>query len=138
MDKSYVNRRTIQLQKRKVTHGKDQATAVKNKLANIYAPKDFDEDSTILVCNFPPNSSMNDCRNFMQWIGPVIKVEKIPSFMQENNYIVVFCHPYFAKIALEIPLIYINKTKLYARAVEKRETLWSNINDIFKTNISLF
>lgn len=63
-------------------------------------PKDFDEDSTIVVCNFPQKTTISECKNFMQWIGPVIKVEKIPSFMQENNYLVVFCNPYFAKVII--------------------------------------
>lgn len=71
------------------------------KYTNLYfflQPKDFDENSTIIVCNFPQTITINECRNFMQWIGPIIKIEKIPSLMQENNFVVVFCNPYFAEV----------------------------------------
>ncbi|SBS83295.1 conserved Plasmodium protein, unknown function [Plasmodium ovale] len=138
MDPSYRKLRTVELQKRKVTQSKSVSHLSERKLTNVYAPKDFDEESTIVVCNFPQKTTINECRNFMQWIGPVIKVEKIPSFMQESNYLVVFCNPYFAKLALETPLVYENKTKLFTRAVEKRDTLWKNINDMITTNISFF
>ncbi|KYN93629.1 hypothetical protein PGSY75_0004900 [Plasmodium gaboni] len=138
MDSSYRKLRTVELQKRKVTQSKNAPNSIERKLGNIYAPKDFDEDSTIVVCNFPQKTTISECKNFMQWIGPVIKVEKIPSFIQENNYLVVFCNPYFAKAALEIPLFYENKTKLFTRAVEKRETLWQNINDMITTNMNFF
>ncbi|CRG93755.1 conserved Plasmodium protein, unknown function [Plasmodium gallinaceum] len=138
MDQSYRKLRTVELQKRKVTQSKNPSNLTERKLGNVYAPKDFDEDSTIVVCNFPQNMTINECKNFMQWIGPVIKVEKISSFMQENNYLVVFCNPYYAKIALEIPLLYENKVKLFTRAVEKRETIWKNINDMISTNINFF
>ncbi|GAW81850.1 hypothetical protein, conserved [Plasmodium gonderi] len=138
MDPSYRTLRTVELQKRRVTQSKNVSNLSERKLASVYAPKDFDEDSTIVVCNFPQKTTINDCKNFMQWIGPVIKVEKIPSFMQENNYLVVFCNPYFAKAALETQLIYENKTRLFIRSVEKRETLWKNINDMISTNIGFF
>ncbi|SBS87227.1 hypothetical protein PMALA_018840 [Plasmodium malariae] len=98
MDPSYNKLRTVELQKRKVTQSKNPSNISERKLTNVFAPKDFDEDSTIVVCNFPQKTTINDCRNFMQWLGPVIKVEKIPSFLQESNYLVVFCSPYFAKV----------------------------------------
>ncbi|SCM23616.1 conserved Plasmodium protein, unknown function [Plasmodium chabaudi chabaudi] len=138
MESSYRKTRTIELQKRKVTQSKNVSSLSERKLPNIYAPKDFDENSTIIVCNFPQTTTINECRNFMQWIGPIIKVEKISSLMQENNFVVVFCNPYFAKVALETPLLYENKTKLFTKAVEKRDTLWKGINDMLSTNISFF
>lgn len=138
MDPEVRKLRTVELQKRKVTQSKSSINVVDRKLANVYAPKDFDEDSAIIVCNFPQKTTINECRNFMQWIGPVIKVEKTTSLVQENNFVVVFCNPHYAKMALETPLLYDNKVQLFTRPVEKRETLWKNINDMIYSNVSFF
>lgn len=138
MDPSMRKLRTIELQKRKVTQSKSSTAVIERKLINVFVPNGFDEDSAIIVCNFPQNTTMNDCKNFMQWIGPVIKVEKIASFMQENNFIVVFCNPHYAKVALEVPLLYENRIPLFTKPVEKRESLWKNFNDMFSTNMSFF
>lgn len=138
MNQSVRKLRTVELQKRKATQSKSTTNVIERKFANVYAPKDFDEDSSIVVCNFPQKTTMNECRNFMQWIGPVIKVEKTTSIVQENNFVVVFCNPYYAKIALETPLLYDNKIQLFTRPVEKRETFWKNVNDVFYSNVNFF
>ncbi|KAJ1605150.1 hypothetical protein OJ252_3554 [Cryptosporidium canis] len=45
---------------------------IPKELTNVYAPEGYDANSSILACNFPTGTSVEECSNFMAWIGPVV------------------------------------------------------------------
>ncbi|PHJ25874.1 hypothetical protein CSUI_000280 [Cystoisospora suis] len=99
-------------------------------LTECYAPEDFDEASTLLICNFPPGCHPFTARNYITWWGPVIRIERAPSVSQEANFVVVFAAPDFAEKVLNCgPIIYEDgKTMLYSRRVDPRVTVWRKLS----------
>lgn len=65
----------------------------------VVQPEDFDEASTLLICNFPPGCHPFTARNYITWWGPVIRIERAPSVSQEANFVVVFAAPDFAEVS---------------------------------------
>lgn len=102
-------------------------------LTDIYAPEAFDEKSSLLACNFPSSVGPGQCRNFMNWSGPVVRVERAPSVAQESNFVVVYASPDHAAKVLNAPLVYDEAgTLIVTRLVDIRPTVWTQ----FSTYIS--
>lgn len=105
--------------------------SVSSSVNEVYAPDGFDEKSTILASNFPPNVSINQCRSFFLWIGPVIRVDRAPSVMQESNFVVVFATSQHARTASSLSLVYEDETPIYVRMVAERDTIWKKVVGYF-------
>ncbi|KAF8820598.1 hypothetical protein IE077_000446 [Cardiosporidium cionae] len=76
-----------------------EPSEIPHVLTGVYTEEGFDPNSAILACNFPSKTTTNQCRNFFSWIGPVIRVDRGPSVVQESNFVVVFAFPEAAKDA---------------------------------------
>lgn len=115
----------------RVDGGPSDPSQIMNTLTECYAPEDFDEASSLLICNFPPGCNPFTARNYITWWGPVIRIERAPSVSQEANFVVVFAAPEFAQKVLDCgPIVYDDgKTMLYSRRVDDRVTVWKKLSD---------
>ncbi|KAJ1606151.1 hypothetical protein OJ253_2866 [Cryptosporidium canis] len=105
---------------------------IPKELTNVYAPEGYDANSSILACNFPTGTSVEECSNFMAWIGPVVYVEEGPSLQREANFLVVFSAPEFAVKATQEELIFNEGCRVHCRAVDARPTVWGNITNFIQ------
>eukprot|EP00922_Rhytidocystis_sp_ex-Travisia-forbesii_P053675 GHVS01079668.1.p1 GENE.GHVS01079668.1~~GHVS01079668.1.p1 ORF type:complete len:231 (-),score=64.20 GHVS01079668.1:237-929(-) len=85
--------------------------ALVNVLQNVYPPTGFDYRSTILACNFPPNTTSQHCRNFFSWLAPVVRVDRLlPSKFGITvspidcccQFLVVFANPSHTQMLLDL------------------------------------
>ncbi|OII77341.1 hypothetical protein cand_009900 [Cryptosporidium andersoni] len=105
---------------------------IPRELHEVYAPDEYDTESSIIACNFPTGTNIEECRNFMSWIGPVIYIANAPSIQKETNFVVVFAAPDFAVKAIQqSQLIYNEGCRIYCRLVDEKPTLWNNIISYF-------
>ncbi|KAL8454525.1 hypothetical protein Emed_000246 [Eimeria media] len=104
--------------------------AIPQLLKQIYPPEEFDEASSVLVCNFPAGLSAPAARNYLAWFGPVVRVERVQSIAGESNFVVVFSNPEPAAVMKTTgEFVFLdNKTPLFCRAVDTRPTLWTKIS----------
>ncbi|KAL8424580.1 hypothetical protein Efla_003696 [Eimeria flavescens] len=113
--------------------------AIPQLLKQVYAPEEFDESSSMLVCNFPAGLSAPAARNYLAWFGPVVRVERIQSIAGESNFVVVFSNPEPARVLKEASeLLFLdNKTPIFCRAVDTRPTLWNKISALWGSPASV-
>lgn len=65
-------------------------------------PEEYDEASSVLICNFPGSVSAAACRNFCGWFGAVVRVERTSSVSGEANFVVVFSNPEPAAVSCSL------------------------------------
>ncbi|TRY49704.1 Uncharacterized protein CTYZ_00000559 [Cryptosporidium tyzzeri] len=105
---------------------------IPKELTDVYAPGTYDSNCSILACNFPTGTSVEECSNFMSWIGPVVFVEEGPSLQREANFIVVYSKPEFAVKATQEELVFNEGCRVYCRFVDAKPTVWGNITNFFQ------
>lgn len=105
---------------------------IPKELTDVYAPGNYDSNCSILACNFPTGTSVEECSNFMSWIGPVVFVEEGPSLQREANFIVVYSKPEFAVKATQEELVFNEGCRVYCRFVDAKPTVWGNITNFFQ------
>ncbi|CDJ65253.1 hypothetical protein, conserved [Eimeria necatrix] len=105
-------------------------------LKQIYVPEEYDEASSVLICNFPGSVSAAACRNFCGWFGAVVRVERTSSVSGEANFVVVFSNPEPAvalKSAGEL-MFTDGKTPLFCRAVDTKPSIWTSLTALWGGN----
>ncbi|XP_026192095.1 uncharacterized protein LOC34620119 [Cyclospora cayetanensis] len=107
--------------------------AIPQLLKQIHAPEEYDEASSVLLCNFPGGISAAAVRNFAAWSGPVVRVERVQSIGGEGNFVVVFSNPEPAvAMRAAVEFLYLDgKTPLFCRGVDPRPNLWSRIASVW-------
>ncbi|KAH7649300.1 hypothetical protein FG379_002473 [Cryptosporidium bovis] len=105
---------------------------IPNELTEVYAPEGHDPSSSIIACNFPTGTTVDECSAFMSWIGPVIFVESVKSIQRETNFVVVFSSPEPVVKALEEELIYNEGSRIYCRVVDEKPNIWTSISSFIQ------
>lgn len=101
---------------------------IPKELTEVYAPEGHDPNSCIVACNFPTGTTVEECSNFISWVGPVVFVEGAKSIQREANFVVVFSSPESVVKALQENLIYNEGSRIYCRVVDERPNIWTSIS----------
>ncbi|EKX72378.1 conserved hypothetical protein [Theileria equi strain WA] len=96
-------------------------------------PDGYDPGSTIIVDGFPSSFSVNDCKNFLSWFGPIIYIDKLTHPDGAFCYVVVFASPVHAEQMLKLKTIAIDSgnTKITVQTPQEMESIWNTVGDMF-------